>query len=394
MNTLTVAQVYQVMNDLVQQAQGRKGVTPTNTSEFVSVGTSLLKTGYDPVYGAISQVLSRTIFSARPYRRRFPRLERDMAAFGNHVRKINYSDLPLIEDKAYVPPVTTGQTTDTWVNPFTVRKQKLYQSNFYGMSTFADHETITNQQLKVAFQNPQEMAGFLSGIYMNINNRLEQAREEYARGTILNLIGGILAENNQNRVIHLLSEYNALTGSTYTAQQIYRPGVFESFVRWLYARVRTVSARLEERSVIFHTNINEYPIQRHTPRSMQIIYLYAPLIAQMQSMAIDITYHDTGFNLGSFREINYWQSIESPDTVSVTPEIVNPADGSTSKAAAVEQSNVVGLIFDEEAAGYAQTANSLESIYNPAGKYTSLWYEIQMKNWNDMTENAVVLLLD
>ena len=69
-------QIATVTQSIVEQATGRKQITPTNTSEFVAIGQLALATGYDNVINAISQVLSRTIFSIRPYNRKFRGLRR------------------------------------------------------------------------------------------------------------------------------------------------------------------------------------------------------------------------------------------------------------------------------------------------------------------------------
>lgn len=61
-NDLTFNQLSMVLNSIVQQATGQQVLQVTNTAEFVSVAQTALKTGYDPVLQAISQVLSRTIF--------------------------------------------------------------------------------------------------------------------------------------------------------------------------------------------------------------------------------------------------------------------------------------------------------------------------------------------
>ena len=70
-STMTFNQAAQLLNAIQQQATGQAALTATDLSEFVSAAQTTLRTGYSPVMQAISQVLSRTIFSIRPYRRRF-----------------------------------------------------------------------------------------------------------------------------------------------------------------------------------------------------------------------------------------------------------------------------------------------------------------------------------
>lgn len=66
-NELNFKQVSALLTYIVNQATGQSTLTPTNTSEFVSVATTALKNGVDPAMSAITQMVSRTIFSIRPY---------------------------------------------------------------------------------------------------------------------------------------------------------------------------------------------------------------------------------------------------------------------------------------------------------------------------------------
>lgn len=61
-NELNFNQVSTLLTSIVKQATGQSVLTPTNTSEFVSVATTALKNGVDPVMSAITQMVARTIF--------------------------------------------------------------------------------------------------------------------------------------------------------------------------------------------------------------------------------------------------------------------------------------------------------------------------------------------
>ena len=91
-NALTYNAIGTILSQVVSQATGQAAIMPTNTSEFITVANTGLQAGYDNLMGAISQVLSRTIISNRPYARHFKGLESDTIRWGNHVRKISYVD--------------------------------------------------------------------------------------------------------------------------------------------------------------------------------------------------------------------------------------------------------------------------------------------------------------
>jgi len=109
-NVLTYNAIGTILNQIVTQATGKAVITPTNTSEFVTVAQTGLLAGYDNLMGSISQVLSKTIMSTRPYYRKFQGLEADSIRYGNHVRKINYIDRSWQDGSRL--PLTTGVPVD------------------------------------------------------------------------------------------------------------------------------------------------------------------------------------------------------------------------------------------------------------------------------------------
>ena len=87
-NTMEFKQAATLLNDLRKQVTGQTSIAPADTSEFVSVGQTLLQAGYDPLLNAITQVIGRTIFSVRPYRRKFAGIEVDSMKWGSITRKL------------------------------------------------------------------------------------------------------------------------------------------------------------------------------------------------------------------------------------------------------------------------------------------------------------------
>lgn len=91
-NDLTITQISTLLNSVVAQATGKSTISTVNGADFATVAQMGLKTGYDPLLGAIGQVLSKTIFSIRPYSRKFAGLNVSNQRFGNITRKLNISD--------------------------------------------------------------------------------------------------------------------------------------------------------------------------------------------------------------------------------------------------------------------------------------------------------------
>ena len=387
-NDLSFNQLSTVLNSIVAQATGKNPLAITNTSEFISVAQTALKTGYDPLLQSISQVLSRTIFSTRPYYRKFGGIQVDNQKWGNITRKLNISDKDWENDVRF--ELVDGESVDM----YKVNKPNILQTNFYGANVYERSYTIFKDQLDCAFSGPDEFARFLSMVTGNCTDMIEQAHENLARATVANYIGGKV-KGDADSCIHLLTEYNALTGLALTKENVYQPANYKPFIDWVYSRIATLTELMTERSQLFHTNITGKTINRHTPLQRQRVYLYAPARFNIESMSLANTYNYNFLKMAYNETVNYWQSIQSPSKINVKPSYLK-ADGTiTTPEAVLEQDDIFGVIFDEEALGYTVMNQwSATTPFNAKGGYSNVFFHFTDRFWNDFTENGLVLLLD
>lgn len=386
-NDLTFEQIVTVLNSIASQATGQAQLTATNTSDFITVAQTTLKAGADPIMNAISQTLSKTIFSIRPYFEKFQGLRVDSIRWGNHVRKLSSVDRPFIQAEKW--NLTDGSTVD----PFVIRQPEVLQTNFYGADTYADELTVFDDQLDNAFKGPDEFGSFISMIMSNITDKHAQAREALARACIANLIGGKVAGDAGN-VVHLLTEYNTLTGLTLTSQTVYQPANFAPFMQWVYSRIAEMSSKLTERTTKYHINVTGKEIARHTPMERQKVFMYAPARYQIDARVLADTYHDTFLRFAADETVNYWQAIDDPAAINVKATYMASNGTLTTPASATKTDNIFAVLMDDEAAGYTTIHEKMGSIYNPRGEYSNIFWSFDLRYWNDFTENAIVFLLD
>lgn len=388
-NTLTFNQVSGVFTEIVAQATGTKPFAEIDTEAFVSVAETTLKQGYDPVLEAISQVLSRTIFSIRPYSEKFRGMEMDEIRFGNHVRKLTSIDKPIEDDSRFA--LVDGQhATDM----FDVRKPDVLQTNYYGSNIYQKGITIFRDQLDCAFRDPDEFARFIDMIMQNVTDQLAQVREEAKRATLANLMGAVKLSTSGAGIIHLVTLYNEFAGTSLDSQTVKAPENFKEFSRWMFGFITTMSQRMSERTSQFHANPVGKTIMRHTPVRDQRLYLYSPLFNVIDSSVLSTTFNDEYLSLIDYEPVTYWQSFTTPDKISVNAMYLDPETGEAQNDEAVLE-NVVGVLFDREAAGIVPVNQwSAPSPFEARGGYTNIWYHTTIKNWNDVTENAVVFVLD
>lgn len=402
-NTLNFEQVSTVLTSIVHQATGQAILTPTDTGSFVSVAQVALRADRDAVMQAIGNVIGRTIFAVRPYSAKMTGLMMDTFRWGNVMRKLSIADKDWQDDPAYewpalwdagqTPPSGDGQSIDPW----TIKKPDILQTNFYGSSVYFDEMTIFEDQLETAFQGPEQLASFLGLIMTNLSDRMEQSNEGLRRGLVANAIASVIDEGQTDRVVHLLSEYNTAIGASpaLTKQDIMNPSNFAPFMKWVYSRIAAVSALMTERSLKFQTIIATKPVMRHTPYQDQRVYMYAPARFDIDARVLADTFHDNYLRYADVETVNYWQSIDSPDSINITPAYTDTAGVLYSPTTPVTQTDVFGIIFDRDCMGMTTLDNRvLSTPLNSKGLYRNLHLHSKRRVVQDLTEKCVVFLLD
>ena len=385
-NNMSFEQASTLLYAIHKQVTGEAGIAPTDVSSFISVATATLKAGYDPVINAISQVVGRTIFSIRPYSAKFRGILMDSQKWGAITRKIAISDKPMEDNKAF--DLIDGQSVDM----YEVNKPNVIQFNYYGADTFSKSITIFKDQLDNAFRGPEEFGSFMTLVTQNALDMIEQSKESMARLALDNFIAGKI--DSQNGVIHLLTEYNRDTGGSFTAVTIKDPANFPAFIKWAYARIATLTNMMTERSQMFQVQVSGHELNRHTPFERQKVYLLNWLLNNIDARVLAETYNYKFLEFADVEAVNYWQAIQNPDQISITPKVLQ-ADGSLDTGSAVTQSNVMGVIFDEEAIGIT-VMNEFTGLtpLNVRGEYWNQYFNYVIRYFNDFTEKGIVLLLD
>lgn len=399
-NDLTFNQLSTVLTAITNQATGVNNIAPVDTSSFVSVAQTALKTGYDPLTTAISQVLSKTIFSVRPYTRKFKGLNVSNQRYGNHVRKLLTIDKPFEDDDRL--KLVDGESIDQQI----VNKPKVLQTNFYGATQYQKSVTIYKDQLDCAFSSPDEFASFISMIMQNASDMIEQAHEETARATITNLIGGIygaevttesvLAKaNGGKRAINLLKLYNQMNGGTLKVADVFKTANFESFVKFAFSTINTIADLMTDRNTLFSSQLTNYTIIRHTPKDRMKFYLYTDLVNKINSEVYSSVFNPDFLKLVDFERVNFWQSALDPSSINNKPVALKKDGTLVNNSQGISIANVFGVLFDEEAAGYTTVKQwSQPSPFNARGGYYNQFWHFTDRYWNDFTENAVIFYLE
>lgn len=400
-NNLDFNQAATLLSSILYYAQGRTGNVPQipqGEEEFVSVGQMALKTGYDKLATAISQVLSETIFSVRPYSRKFKDLNVSEQQYGAITRKLAVVDKPFEDDQKF--DLVDGQSVDH----YEVKKPLVLQLNFYGANEFQDHVTIYTEQLDMSMTGSAQFAQFITMVMQNMSDKIEQAHEALARQAMNVLIADSLWLGDANggnspycTQIKLLSEYNTLTGLSLTATTVFQPANFPAFIKFCSARIASVSDMLTNRSLLFHQNVTGKELMKHTPKADQRLYMVSDFLNKIKAMALSEIFHENMADITA-EPIDFWYDVKNPYTIDITGACCLKDDGTLTNLYNDEQyqfdGKVVGVVFDRDAIGYTTIKHTVSNTpVNAAGLYYNTYFHFTDKYWVANEENCVVFLL-
>lgn len=390
-NTMSFEQIATVMNTLYKMVTGQTAQAMVTTADFVTVAQKTLINGYDPVLGAITQLVGRTIFGTdRPYQGKMAGLMRSAQEYGYITRKLSISDKDFENSDAF--NLVDGQSIDM----YKVNKPNVLQMNFYGQTVIDKTVTIFRTQLKNAFTGPDQLGSFLSMVMQNMNDMIEQKRETLLRMTIDNLIGGKIAANNG--VIHALTEYNTDTGMNppLTAVTVKDPANWPEFVKWLHSKIADISRMFTERTGMYQIQVTGNYVSHHTPVGDQYIFMLSQYLNAIKSRVLSGVYNDDWIKFSYTEEVSFWQSPDQVDEINVTPVYLDAATGGLITAAApVNQDKIIGVIMDRDAAGLTlMDEETAQTPYNTKGKYWNITSSAIVRYWNDFMEKCAVILLD
>lgn len=391
---LTAKQIYGIVNEVAQQAMGSKAIAVVDNAGLIALGNTVL--GSDATknnfINALTDRIGRTIVSFRAYHSHFPDFERDSIEWGNILQKLKIGMPDAEIDDSY------DLVDGTSVDQYKINKAKVNQLLFTTETPWQTHITVHLEALEKAFIDSSAMGVFISGMFGEVQNRIELAMENLSMDCVNNYMAELIKRKTTkaSRVINLVTEYKDKTGVDHTTTPINALDD-ENFLKYVVRRINSISSTMEYMTNgIYNDKVGEgltgenvAAYTRHTPKSEQKLMLFIDMVNalktninskafNMEQVAIDIP----------FKTVPFWQSMKTPSGINV-----KPTSGGSS-GTAVTQSLIMGIMYDREAMGtFKKKYNSITSPINAAGQYYNVFYHMITMYYNDLTENAVVFLL-
>ena len=392
-NSLVVQDAYTVINELYKMATGRENLKAIDTSSFVAVGETMLRTGVKPTLKALSQWCGKTYFEMEKYRsgvfrsiiednERWGAITREIITLSNDAEASQDWNTNLNENQ-----LADGQSVDM----YNINAPKVVELKFYGSKVLQSHITRFRDQLALAFSNETEFLMFVSSYMTAYYNDIESRNEAKRRLTVLNFMAGISSLGTNE--VDLVEAYNTEYGTELTRKQLLSPEHHKDFMAFVVSRVKKDSKKMQDRTTKYHMNLTGKNILRFTRQENQKLLMYTDFWVDSETQVLPEVFNDKYLKIADMELVNGWQEFDSP-AINITPNIIDADGVSKTATKAVTLPYVLGLLYDRRAMGVNnQWMYSASTPFNAAGGYYNIYDHYRFNAWNNFTHNAILYVL-
>lgn len=380
---MNVTQLYTIINSLATQSLGMSDLKPTK-ADFVAVGETVLSTqnNKDTFLNALYDYTGKTVIAIRAYEsKRRDTLYRDPFEYGAIMRKISYT-MPKAQENPAWRDVTQPSASLQEKTPLSIR-----QYFFRGVSTWEVPGTIPDDQLKSAFANPEDMAAFISGIFINMDNAMKIAYENAGNTALGSFAAAIVNSGNTVCAINLLAEYNAQFTKTLAAKDsMYDAG----FLRYAAQRIKNVSENMENMSTTF----NIIGQERFTRKDLQVLEVLALFASSFDTYLQSDVFHNELTKMPYYTTVPFWQGSGKTWNFADISSINLTVDDTSGTPQELKASGVVAVLRDRDAVGTTINNPRTRSFYDAHNEVTNYWEKANVAYFRDMSENGVVFYVE
>lgn len=375
---MNVQQIYNLTNDIAKEVLGESAIVNEDLSNVVELGDTIVNVAaMDKYVKSLIDHIGKVIFVDRPYKGSVPSVLMDSWEYGSILEKITMDKYPeATENDTW--KLTDGQSYDPNIFTAPSVSAKFYNNK----NTFEIPMSFAERQVKSAFDSVSQLNSFFSMIQSAIENSMTIRIDSLVMRCINNMIAQVVNSNNGNRVVHLVTTYNARYGTSLTsANALTEP----EFVRWAAFYMGLYESRMRKLSTLF----NEGGKERFTPADRLNVVLLDEFAQAANVFLQSDVYHNEFTKLPNADTVPYWQGSGTSYSLSDTSAIDITYDGVT-----VSQAYIIGVMFDHDALGVSCLDRRVTSNYNPRGEFYNNWYKFDAGYFNDLNENFVVFIAD
>ena len=373
---MRVEQIYELLNTSTNEILGEETVLQEDLSNIVDIGNEIIN--QDKVDNYVKKLVNRigkTVFKNRVYTGNVPSILMDSWEFGSILQKVT-AELPEAEvNETWELENGREYKTDIFYQP------EVSAKFFNSKITFEIPMSFTEKQVKESFTSAAEMNGFLSMLTTAIANSMTVRINNLIMKTINNMTAETLADSGTNRAINLAEGFENTEGLT-----LETAFTNDEFVKHVSYQIRLYRDRLTNISTLFNIGGKE----RFTPKSELRTVLLSEFATASEVYLQSGTINKELTGLTDFESVPFWQGSGTEYSLQDTTSI----NVKSSTGEVVEQSGIIGVMFDKEAVGVANVDERVTTNYNPKAEFYTNYYKFDAGYYNDMNENFIVFYVD
>lgn len=380
---MDVKQIYKLVNDISSQILGDSIILEEDLSNLVDVGNAIQGTdNVDNYVNKLVHHIGKVVFDDRKYTGNVPSVLMDSWEFGSVMQRIGVELFEAQENDTW--KLVDGQSYDA-----NVFHQPDVHSSFYDSKvTFEIPVSFAERQVKDSFSNATQMNGFLSMITTAVDNSMSIKLDELIMRTLNNMTANaLLAENGVTRV-NLLALYNDTYGQKLKANKALNDRDFLLFANGL---INTYSDRLSKISTLFNVKGKA----RFSPKSKQHIVMLSDFMTNSDNLlrANVMNKELTEINGVKVDTVPYWQGSGTNYEFNDISAINVKANDGSGTAKTVNQSGIVGIMFDRNAVGVSNLDRRVTTNYNAKAEFYTNFYKADSSYYNDLSQNYVAFVI-
>lgn len=384
---MKVNQIAKILNETINQEQiGESVVVNEDLSNIVDVGrqltdSSTFNSNFDNFTKSLIDRIGHTIFVDRKYTGFAPDLQRNGWEYGSALQKVR-CDLQDAEDNKTwtLADLANGSTVD----PFIISKPNVTAKYFNSKTTFQVPITLSQETVKESFLSADGVNRFFSMIENRIMMKQELCTDAMEIRTLNNLIANKIHGNHN--VVNLLTDYNTKYGTALTADNCLSNS---DFLKYSAKVIMLYKKYLSTASMLY----NNDGYVTFTPENDLRLTILAEFAKELEVNLYADTYNEEFVKLTGYSEVPYWQGSGTDNTFTAHSTINITAIDPDSQSFNVEQTGILGVMYDRDAAMICNTNYRVQSIFNPSAEYWNYFYKFDCMYMNDLAENCVVFII-
>lgn len=380
-SNMKVTQLKEIVNSVTSEVLGKSDVVNEDLTNLVDVGNEIFDT--DNVDNYVKKLIDRigqVIFVNRLYAGGVPSVLMDSWEYGSVVEKIS-ADMPEADENDSWN-LQNGQTysQDTFYQP------KVSAKFFNSKVTFDVKLSFTTEQVKESFSNVNELNGFISMLETGVKNSMTVKLDGLIMRTINNMTGQILNSANGLQKVNLLTEYNAVSGQTLTANKALMD---KDFLKFASLTIKKYQARITKMSTLFNAGGKA----RFTTTDNLHTVLLSDFADSAEVYLLSDTYHNDTVSLPNHETVPYWQGSGKSYAFNDISKIDVKIDTGNKAPKQVTQTGILGVMFDTNALGVSNLNQRTTTSYNARAEFYTNYYKMDAGYFNDLNENFVVFYI-